>query len=460
MGQKIDYKVAIIGRANVGKSTLFNRLGETHKALVSAEPHTTRDRKYLELSWQGLNFEIIDTGGVELTNKDLIAKEIKEQVDFAIKEADLLLFLVDSQVGIIADDRRLFKLIQNSHKPFLLVANKADNQKLRQEADVFQKLANNKILKISALNGSGTGDLLDEIIKILKNPALTKAGIKKIDQTVPTLIKPLKIAIVGKPNVGKSSLINAILGEKRIIVSEVAFTTREAIDIPFQYKDEAFLFIDTAGLRRKRKVANGLEKAGASQSRESIRQADIVLLMTDVSDPLSAQDKMISAEIQEGSASIVILANKWDLIKKTDEKTIIKYRHYYQTLFPFLAWAPIIFVSALNKKGMKQILELILKIKVERQKEISENALSKFLKSTIKKFKPRGKSNRGVNLGMVKMRRPFIHHLQQIKTNPPVFSLKIDGKVGLDYAYLKYLEKSLREKFGFIATPIKIQIEK
>lgn len=449
-----NYKVAIIGRANVGKSMLFNRLGETHKALVSAEPHTTRDRKYLELSWRNLNFTLIDTGGIELTSRELIAQEIKEQVKLAIMEADLLLFLVDAQVGIVADDRRLFKLVQNSHKPFLFVANKADNQKLRQEADVFQRMTRENIIEISALNGSGTGDLLDKVVDCL-------IKIKKVEPKKQlSSDQPLKIAIVGKPNVGKSSLINAVLGEKRVIVSPIAFTTREAIDIPFQYKDEDFLFIDTAGLRRKRKVANSLEKAGASQSRESIRKANIVLLMTDVSEPLTTQEKMISAEIQESDASILILANKWDLIKKTDEKTIYKYQQYYQSFFPYLSWAPIIFISSLNKKGLKQILELILKIQEERQKIISENALSKFLKSVIKKYKPKGKADRGVNKGIVKSRRPFIHHLKQIKTNPPVFSLKIDGKVTLDYAYLKYLEKSLRKKFGFLATPIKIQVEK
>lgn len=448
---KDTYKVAIIGRANVGKSTLFNRLGETHKALVADVPHTTRDRKFLQINWNNIPITLIDTGGMEITSKDLVAKEIIVQAKIAIFQSDFVLLLVDAQTGIVPEDRALLKLIQNSKKEFLVVANKADNQKYRDQAENLKKIGVKEIIKISALNGSGTGDLLDRLTKNLNKNNFTNTAIEK---------PVTKIAIVGKPNVGKSSLINAILGEKRVIVSPVAFTTRESIDVPFQYKGEDYLFIDTAGLRKKRRVADGLEKAGAGQSRLSIKRADIVLLVTDASEPLSTQEKMIAREIQDGLASLIILANKWDLIEKNDEKTIIKYEQYYHNFFPFLAWAPLQFVSAINKKGVKQILDLIIRVKNERSTEITENALSKFLKVMIKKYQPKGKSNRSVNRGAVKSRRPFIHHLLQIKTNPPIFSLKIVGKIDLDYTYIKYIEKCLREKFGFLGTPLKIQIEK
>lgn len=448
-----NYKVAIVGRANTGKSTLFNRLGETHKALISPAPHTTRDRKYLDISWNDLTFTLIDTGGIELTSKEQIAKEIKNQAEFAIKEADLILLLVDSQVGIVSDDRLMTKLIRKSKKPIILVANKADNKKLRAAADVYKKLAFEKIYKLSAGSGIGTGDLLDEIVKALKSQA-KKIQINELKE------KPTKIAIVGKPNTGKSSLINSFLGEKRVIVSPIAFTTREAVDIPFEYNNEHYIFIDTAGLRKKRKVADSLEKAGASQSRESIKDADIVILMTDVSEPLSVQDKMISAEIKESLASIIILANKWDLIKDKDEQTINGFKSSYQKFFPFLKWAPIIFISAKDRKGLKQILELILVIKKERQKTITENALSKFLKTVIKKHSPKGKADRGVNKGVTKKRRPYVYHLKQEKTNPPVFSIKVRGKISLDEQYVKYLEKSIRQKFVFVATPLRINVKK
>jgi len=446
------FKIAIIGRANTGKSTLFNRLSESRHALISSIPHTTRDRKYAPIEWQGVSFDLIDTGGVELINRNEISEEIKKQAEFALQEANLILLMTDAKVGIVPEDRLLAKFIRKNTKPVILVANKADNKKLRQEAEVFKKLAFEDMIKVSAINGTGTGDLLDLVSAKLKKLPAKKSTSQPTDE--------LKIAIVGKPNTGKSSLINGFLQEDRVIVSPVAFTTRESIDIPFEYQGHNFVFIDTAGLRKKRKVAASLEKAGATQSRQSIKRADIVILMTDVFQKLSAQDKMISAEIQDSAASIIILANKWDLIKDKEEKTINKFIKYYQTYFPFLSWAPIVFVSALNKKGLKQILELILKIKEERQKLITENALSKFLKVAIKKNSPKGKADRSVNRGAVKKRRPYIYHLKQEKTNPPVFSIKTDGKINLDDKYLKYLEKSLRQKFGFMATPLKIIVKK
>lgn len=447
------HNVAIIGRANVGKSTLFNRLTESYKALVSLIPHTTRDRKYQQISWNNLTFNLIDTGGVEFGSQEIIAQEIQDQVKMAMTEADLIIFLVDSQSGIVSEDRRLLKLIRSFSKTFLLVANKADNQLLRQQAEQFVSLGIQKIVKISALNGSGTGDLLDEVVTELKKLKPIKS------EKILTEAKPLKITIVGKTNVGKSTLLNSLLGEKRVIVSPIAFTTREAVDVPFHYKNQPFIFIDTAGLRKKRKVADSLEKAGASQSRDSIRKADIVLLITDVSQPLSVQDKMIMAEILQSNASVIIIANKWDLVKKADEKLINQYRLSYQYFFPFLDWAPIVFISAINKKGVKQILELILIIKEERLKVISANALAKFLKIVIKKVTPKGKADRGVNKGMIKLRRPFISHFTQEKTNPPIFSIRTDSKISLDEKYLKFIEKNLRQKFGFLGTPIKIEIK-
>jgi len=448
------YNVAIIGRTNVGKSTLFNRLTESYKALVSPQPHTTRDRKYQAITWNNFTFNLIDTGGLELGDKESLAREIQQQVKVAAQEADLIIFLVDGKTGPIADDRRLLKLIRNYQKPFFLVVNKVDNQFLRNQAEEFAGLGVQNFFKVSALSGVGTGDLLDALVSQLKK------SLKSSDKEIITETETLKIAIVGKPNVGKSTLLNSLLGEKRVIISEVAFTTREAIDVPFQYKNQSFVLIDTAGLRRKRKVANGLEKAGVTQSLESIRKADVVLLITDVSQPLSAQDKMIAAEILTSKASIILIANKCDLLKRSADKLTDYYRRSYRAFFPFLDWTPFVFISAINKKGVKQILELIMLIKDERQKIITDNALAKFLKSLIRRLAPRGKADRGINKGMVKTRRPYISHFSQERTRPPVFSLKTASKINVDEKYLKFIEKELRKKFGFVGTPIKIEVKK
>lgn len=449
------YKVAIVGRVNVGKSTLFNKLIESPKAISSAVAGTTRDRNYAVCSWKDLDFHLIDTGGLEniikqhsgqISSSDNIDDQIAKQAMAAIKEADLLLFVVDVKNGLMPHDVELIKELRKLKKPILLTANKADNQKWRQATAEFYKLNIGEPWPISALNGTGTGDLLDEIVKRLKK--LPKK--KKI--TVAAEEKAIRVAIVGKPNVGKSSLINAILGEERVIVSPIPHTTRDAQDIEFSFAGQKIIFIDTAGMRRhSKKSADSFEKQAVAQSVTSINKADIALLVTDVSKRLSWQDKHLIDEANQAGVGLIILANKWDLIPDKNTDTVNEYNHYYQGFFPFLKWAPIIYSSAVQKLRINKILITIIKIYQEKNKTISDNALNKLLKSMVKKHKPsRGKGTK----------QPYIYNLKQIATNPPTFAVKMNFKADMHASYLRFIENNLRYKFDFIGTPIRLKIIK
>ncbi|HQA64098.1 MAG TPA: ribosome biogenesis GTPase Der, partial [bacterium] len=349
-------QIAIIGRANVGKSTLFNRLIEQNKALVSKIAGTTRDRNIATAEWRGRRFQVIDTGGLDINKKnpDQISQEIIKQSQQAINKANLILFVVDAKSGIIASDSELAKaLVKNKQKDkTILVVNKADSLRWRQPSAEMYKLNLGQPNMLSAANGSGVGDLLDLIVSRL--PAD-----KKIKTEQPN--NEIKVAIVGKPNVGKSSLLNSILGEERVMVTDIAHTTRESHDTEFIYKKNKFTLIDTAGISRDNKLKNkSLEKKSIDRSLETIAKADIVLLVTEVQKNISTQDKKITQAILENSKSVIIVANKWDLIPDKDEKTINRYIDYYQANFPYLWWAPIIFVSAKENLRTKKILDLIL----------------------------------------------------------------------------------------------------
>jgi len=439
--------VAIIGRINVGKSTLFNRLTEEKKALVSKIPGTTRDRNYGECFWRGRNFILIDTGGLvkvesqKLKVKNIISfkEKIQQQTKIAIKKADLILFVVDIQDGILSEDKQIANILRKSKKPVVLALNKADNIKLRNMANEpeFLKLGFGVPCPVSALNGIGTGDLLDEVVNKLRPQEKQMIG-KQIDF-------PTKISIIGKPNVGKSSLLNAILGEERVIVSDIPFTTREPHDIFISYKNNPLLLVDTVGMRKKTKVKLFLEKEGFKYSLQSIKKSDIVILVIDISVKIGVQEKKLAGRLKDLEKGIIIVANKWDLIPSKNTMTIKVYTRYIQSCFPFLSWAPIIFVSAKTKQRVNKILDLILEIKKEREKNLEPKELDKFIRKLIKTQKPPTK----------------ILGLAQTGIKPPQFTLNIAKKKTLfPVFYLNIIEKKLREKFGFIGTPIKIIIKK
>lgn len=448
--------VALIGRTNVGKSTLFNRLIEQYKALTSSEPGTTRDRNFGVVEWRGKEFTLIDTGGLDLgylpktklpkklkltkiVNPDnLIEISIVKQAEIAIKQADFIIMVVDGKIGLQPEDKTVTNILRKANKPYLLAVNKIDKLSQLNGIWEFAKLGLGDPIPVSATTGVGTGDFLDILIKKLKFRPGRKA--KKPN--------PIKISIMGKPNVGKSSLLNAILGEKRVIVSPVAHTTREAQDVEFVYQDNYFILIDTAGIRRKAKIQPGLEKAGVIDSLLSLKQSDIAVLLLDSSENLTVQDAKIAQKIVDAQCGLIIVGNKWDLItdKKTGEEN--KFISYFHKYFPALAWAPIIFTSALTGQRVKKILDLAVEIKQIREKEVAEKELEKLLRRAIKKHLParaKGKAH------------PHIYSLKQISVNPPRFELLIHPKAEIHYSYIRYLENQIRQQFGFVGTPIVVK---
>ncbi len=440
--------IAIVGRANVGKSTLFNRLLERPKAIVSPIPGTTRDRNYGRASWRGEELILVDTGGLEdIAIGKIIAKEVKKQVDIAIKKADLIFFLVDLKDGLLPQDLKISKFLKKLAKPVILVGNKADTTALRAEAEnkEWLKLNFGKPLAVSAVTGSGAGDLLDAAFATLKT-----LRIKKPTPSTP-FARPIKVAIVGKPNVGKSSLLNALLGEERVMVSEIPFTTREPQDTLFIYKDQPLLLIDTVGIRKKAKIEPGLEKIGVKRSIAAIERADIVLFVTEANEPLTAQDKHLADLILEKNASLILLANKWDLIPEKKPKTINLFTDYYRRFFPYLTWAPILFISAKTGEKVKKILDLILEINQKRNKFLTPEELEKFLKTALAKHWATIHRKKKIS------QRPKILGLKQIATAPPKFQIITASKETIPEAFIKFIEKEIRKYFDFLGTPIKME---
>ena len=435
-------KVALIGRANVGKSTLFNKLTDQKKALISTIPGTTRDRNYAEVSWNNGTFMLIDTGGLDVYHNEAFKKEIVKQTGVALAEADAILFMVNKQEGLMPQDKEVARLIRKFNKPVIMVVNKADTPKHKKDLSEYYRLGFKEVMAISALNGSGTGDLLDKVVELTN-----KLKIKPYNKVK----NYLRLAIIGKPNVGKSSLVNSVLGEERTITSPTAFTTRDANEISWRYKNQDFLLIDTAGVRRHNKINDPLEKISVKQTLKTIEEADVVLFMTDASEPLTNQDQQLANFILAGKSSIIIVANKWDLIENKDEKTINKFRDYYYKFMPFLDYAPLVFTSTVNHKRITDVLDLALKVYEARFKKIDDEILDKFLRTLLKKHLP-GKG-RGV-------KKPKLFQLKQLAVNPPEFELVKDFQSDLHPSYLRFAENQLRKEYGFLGAPIIFKMRK
>ncbi|MEA3449644.1 MAG: ribosome biogenesis GTPase Der [Patescibacteria group bacterium] len=464
--------VVIFGRTNVGKSTLFNCLLESKQALTADIDGTTRDANWNTLEWQGINFNLVDTGGI-MEEKFLLGADKKSKADDIdlkvqlraknlLNLADIIVFLTDARAGILPGDKKLalaLKKIISKKIPIILSANKADNPRLRRDAIEFNRLGLDEPLAISATNGSGTGDLLDKIVKKLpkkekerKRPKKTLAAFLSEEETKKETIN---VAILGKPNVGKSSLVNALCGSERMIISAKAHTTREPQNIRLEHKDKIINFIDTAGISRKGQQTakstsgkNTLEKFSIKKSLDTIKNASVVLLMIDINKKLSHQESRLVEAIVERQNSLILVANKWDLIKIRDQK------HYKQEIYahlPFITWAPIHFISALNGSKVDKLYDFIAKAQAGRNTEINPNALDKFLKKLIKKHTPVKKKG---------TKRPHIYEFKQVDSAPPVFSVRIGAKDTISDAYLNFMSNRLRKKFGFYATPIKIYVER
>ncbi len=440
--------VILVGRTNVGKSTLFNRLLEEHKALVSATAGTTRDRNEGNCLWRGMIVRIVDTGGLDVDKTDSIELSTVEQAERGIAQADLILFVVDVKSGPMPQEQELAAKLRDQKKPVIVVGNKAETAAERMSVELpewrIQGLPTP--IPVSSIRGTGVGDMLDAVYEKLEE--IGKPPIESIE------IDAIKIAVIGKPNVGKSSLINAIVGEERFIASPIAHTTREPNDTLIQFKDKNYIFVDTAGMRKKGKVkkAGGLEAAAVIRNERSIKQADVAILVVDASEPIGTQEKTLAGLLKDSGVGVIIVANKWDLIEDKDTNTMKEYRHYMAQLFPFLRWAPVVFVSALKKQRVKNLFEMIDEVQKNRMTVISENELGLFLQGAIRKHLPtKGKGPAP----------PKILGLKQSRTGPPVFKLIIKAHRTdvVASSYIRYLSNSLREKYGLTGTPVFIRIQ-
>jgi GTPase len=439
-------KVALVGRVNVGKSSLFNRLTGHKRALVSMEPGTTRDRQEGLVEWQDSQFTLIDTGGVEKIEHSAASKKITVELDQQIgqqarraaEQADLVILVVSAADGILPQDKAWADLLRGQ-KPTMLVVNKVDNRTHENVLPEFYKLGLGEPVPVSAASGRLSGDLLDTIVAKLKTIPLSK----KAESMWPAA--DLTVALLGQPNSGKSSLLNAILGEERVIVSPIPRTTREPIDTHIEYGGRKILLIDTAGIRRRAQVTRGVEALGVSASLKTVERAEIILLLIDVMRGPTLQDQRLAEAIRAAGKGIVIVANKWDLVADKTPQTLKKHEVVLRRELPGLEFAPLIFVSAQKHQRVDRALDLAIHIKGTRRLEIDEAILHDFLKFVTRQHLP----SKG---GGVK--HPKIMSLKQTGTEPPEFTIVTRGE--LHPSYIKFLENQLREKFDLVGTPIKI----
>lgn len=429
--------VAIVGRPNVGKSTFVNRLVGARHSIVDDLPGVTRDRIYFDVEWQNKQFTVIDTGGIIPGDEDDIMVSIFDQARLACEEAEKIIFIVDGRDGINPNDYDIANVLRQSGKPVFLAVNKCDNPESLMMTSDFYSLALGDPIGISALHGSGgVGDLLElvtEDFEILEEEEQDKR---------------IKIAIVGRPNAGKSSIVNALLNADRVIVSDVSGTTRDSIDSYVTYKDKEFIIVDTAGIRKKSKVDYGVEKFAVDRAIRSIRDCDVALLVIDAKEGISDQDKKISSIITEAGKGLIVAINKWDLIEDKKANTINKFEKELAVDIPFLSFAPKIFISAVTKQRLGQIFDKSLEVYEQCIKRVSTGLLNKVISEAYALNPPTS----------FKGKRLKIYYVTQAKTQPPTFVLFINNEELLKDSYKRYLENKLREAFGFFGTPIRISV--
>ena len=429
--------VAIVGRPNVGKSTFVNRLLGSRHSIVDDLPGVTRDRIYFDVEWQNKQFTVIDTGGIIPGDEDDIMVSIFDQAKLACEEADKIIFLVDGKDGINPIDYDIANVLRQSNKPIYLAVNKCDNPDSLIMTSDFYALAIGEPIGISALHGSGgVGDLLEiitEDFEILEE--------EQKDNRI-------RIAIVGRPNAGKSSIVNSLLNTDRVIVSDVSGTTRDSIDSYIEYKDNEFIIVDTAGIRKKSKVDYGVEKFAVDRAIRSIRECDVAVLVIDAKEGISDQDKKISSIITESGKGLIVAINKWDLIEDKKANSVNKYEKELSNDIPFLSYAPKIFISAVTKQRLNQIFEKAVEVYEQCTKRISTGLLNKVINEAYALNPPTS----------FKGKRLKIYYTTQAKTQPPTFVLFVNSEELIKDSYKRYIENKLREAFGFFGTPIRITV--
>ena len=468
--------IAIVGRANVGKSTLWNKITEQQRAIIASTPHTTRDRNIEIAAWRGSEFELVDTGGVDVEDNE-IGEGIKRQTDIAVNDADLILFIIDVRVGILDEDRAYAKELRRAKKPIILVANKVDTDRdiaSFAESGAFGLGFGDPSI-ISAGTGKGIGDLLDRAYeelgltlvqkstdkksktKLEKEDGKKKAkAIRKKEEEKPPLHipsneedQPLRIVVMGRTNVGKSSLVNSILGEERVIVSNIPHTTREPQDTLLRYNGQDIILVDTAGMRKRAHMKEGIETEALDRNKDALERADIAFLVIDLTQEIHHQDKALAGLMQDATKGLIIVANKWDLLEDKTPMTPKEAEHRLRAFFPFLEWAPVHFVSAKTNRRTKELLDLAIKIQTERERTIDYNAINRLLKAVIKQKKP---------LQVLGPKSPHIHDIAQTGSCPPTFLVTVRGeKENIHPNWVKFLERRIRDKFGFEGTTIVVR---
>ena len=427
--------VAIVGRPNVGKSTFFNYIVGKRISIVEDTPGVTRDRIYADANWRGMDFTVIDTGGIEPESEDLIVSQMRNQADIAISMADVIVFVTDIKRGITNADNEIALMLRKSKKPIVLVCNKADNfGKTSDDIYEFYNLGLGDPHPVSSINALGIGDVLDAIYE-----KLPKNDNEEDDSTV------IKVALIGKPNVGKSSLVNKILGENRVIVSNIAGTTRDAIDSEFENSYGKYVFIDTAGIRRKSKVTENLERYSVMRTSLAIERSDVCIFMIDANEGVTEQDAKIAGEAHEAGKGIIIAVNKWDEYEK-DNNTVEKYKKEIYNKLSYLSYAPIIFISAKTGQRVEKLYELINTVASQNAMRVSTSVLNQVLNEAIAIVQP--PTDKG--------KRLKIFYMTQASTKPPTFVVFVNDKQLFHFSYERYLVNQLRKEFVLTGTPIKI----
>lgn len=431
--------VAIIGRPNVGKSTFVNRLAGARHSIVDDAPGVTRDRKYFDVQWLDKIFTVIDTGGIVPSDEEIIPVNIFNQAKIACDEADKIIFMTDGKDGVTPIDEDIANILRRSGKPVYLAVNKIDSSEKMSYAAEFYSLSLGEPYPISALHGSGgVGDLLDAITEDFDSNEDSEENTNR----------PIRIAIVGKPNAGKSSIVNALLGKERVIVSDVSGTTRDTIDSRVKWEKEEFILVDTAGIRKKAKVDWGIEKFAVARAIKAIRDCDIAVLVVDATDGLTDQDKKISSIVSEAGKGLIVAVNKWDLIENKASSTINKFEKEIEQQAPFLHYVPKIFISAVTKQRLVSIYKEAKKVWEQCTKKVSTSLLNKVIADAYAMVPP----------DTIKNKRLKIYYTTQVKVAPPSFVFFVNKEDLMKDSYKRYLENRLREAFGFFGTPIRLSV--
>lgn len=424
--------VAVVGRPNVGKSTFFNRVVGRRVAIVEDTPGVTRDRIYAEAEWMGIHFALIDTGGIEPASAEVIPAQMREQAQIAMDTADVILFMTDGKAGLTADDREVANMLRKTGKPVVLAVNKIDTAALPDDFYDFYELGIGEPLPLSSANMLGIGDILDALVGEFPKDADTEED------------DSIKIAVIGKPNVGKSSFVNAITGENRVIVSNIAGTTRDSIDTPVEIDGVKYTLIDTAGIRRKSKVNENIEKYSVIRAVAAIERCDVCLLMIDAVEGITEQDKKIAGVAHEAGKGIVVVVNKWDLIEK-DSHTMNQFQKTIDAEMTFMSYAPSIFISVEEKQRVKNVIDLARAVSENRAMRVPTGQLNSLISDAVLMKQP--PSDKG--------KRLKIYYAAQVGVKPPLFSFKINSRPLMHFSYARYLENKIREAYGFEGTSIK-----